>query len=33
MGRLNLKAIEGENIYACYKCGTHLTNLRHLISK
>jgi hypothetical protein len=33
MPRKLVKFIEGDNIYACAMCGSHLTSLSELISK
>lgn len=33
MPRKFVKFLEGDNIYACNACGTHLTALNELISK
>jgi hypothetical protein len=33
MPRKLIKFLEGDNIYSCIHCGTHLTSLSELISK
>lgn len=33
MPRKFVKFLEGDNIYACSSCGTHLSSLSELISK